>query len=314
MNKFSELIEGGTPQTQIKKRRTLTAICVTAVLIAAMLLFLAIFGIASLLAKNKKSDSKEDAASTVSVGTTFKTTISEDKLYSGSLLVLDGNHPYVGIPNLVNIQNHSDRPTHMVNNVEENIYTVYGQQNQNNLKATGSAITALDKMISAFYKAKGDDNIIIDAAYNESLITQSAIYSSGEAFRLTYFVTPVQGSFHNQAPIYEDTKYDWIYSNAHKYGFVSVGEAKSNVFRYVGIAHSTAMKQNKLSFDEYIQSVKKYTPDSALKVSASGENYAIYYLAKDSEHILPKDYEYTVSGNNVDGYIITVNLSRPASN
>ena len=310
MNKFSELVDGGTPQTQMKKKRTLVAICITAALIAAMLLFLAIFGLASLLAKDKKTDL--EAESVVSIGATFKTTISEDKLYSGSLLVLDGNHPYNGNANVIAIESHTNRPTHQVEGNTQNIYTVLDKVN---FKATTAAITAFDKMLVQFLK-NGDDNIIIANAYDEgSKSVQDPIYSTGEAFELKYYHNYDKKTNPNdKRSLYgASAPYTWIYENAHKYGFVNIGE-RSSVFRYVGVAHSTAMKQKNLSFEQYIESIKTYTPDAALKVSVSGESYAIYYLAKDSEHILPKDYEYTVSGNNVDGYIITVNLSRPASN
>jgi hypothetical protein len=33
--------------------------------------------------------------------------------------------------------------------------------------------------------------------------------------------------------------------------------------------------------------------------------YASYFVAADAEHLVPADYEYQISGNNLDGYIIT---------
>jgi D-alanyl-D-alanine carboxypeptidase len=180
--------------------------------------------------------------------------------------------------------------------------------------ATDASATALNKMLGAFYKAMKDDNIIIANSYDTTKAeTQDAIYSSGEAFEFTYF-HDYEANSEDRRSIYGVQLYSWIYTNAYKYGFVTVGEGETNVFRYVGVVHSTAMKQSDLSFDEYLDVLKTKTPDDPIKVSASGSSYAIYYVAKDGEHLVPKNYEYTVSGNNVDGYVITVNLSKKVTN
>lgn len=307
MNIFSELLEGGTPQMQKKKRITFYLICITAALIAVMLVVLAIYGIASLLSKNRSLD---DDLSKANIGKTTTTTIAESNLHSGSLLILDESNRFGGTPSLVNMQERKDRPK---TESGTNAYSIL-KANRESFMATDAAATSLNKMLGAFYKAMKDDNIIIATAYDTSKAeTQDAIYSSGEAFEFTYFYD-YEANSEDRRSIYGVQLYSWIYTNAYKYGFVNVGEGESSVFRYVGIVHSTAMKQASLSFDEYLETLKTKTPADPLKVTASGTAYAIYYLAKDGEHTVPESYEYTVSGNNVDGYIITVNLSKKATN
>ena len=124
--------------------------------------------------------------------------------------------------------------------------------------------------------------------------------------------------------IYNVPTYSWIYSNAHKYGFILLSsEAQtdengkslgSNVFRYVGAPHAIAMVTKKLSFEDYLDYLKSNTSaDAPLSVKSSGKTYAIYYFEASAEHVVPTEYSYTVSGNNTDGYIITVDTSKKIS-
>lgn len=307
MNIFSELLEGGTPQMQKKKRITFYLLCVTAALIVIMLVVLAIYGIAVLLSQNRSLENDLDKAN---IGNTTVTTISEDNLHSGSLLILNESNRFGGTPSLVNLQERKDRPK---TDTGTNAYSIRPLTREN-FMATDAAATALNKMLGAFYKVMKDDNIIISNAYDMSKAdTQDAVYSSGESFEFTYFYD-AEVSTADTRNIYGVQTYNWIYNNAYKYGFVVIGESEPNVFRFVGTVHSTAIKQSGLSFDEYLESLKTKTPAEPLRVNASGSIFAVYYLAKDGEHTIPESYEYTVSGNNVDGYIITVNLSKKATN
>lgn len=307
MNIFSELLEGATPQQQKKKRIIFHLICINAALIAVMLSMLSIYGIAAFLSQNRSLD---DSSSKANIGKTTITTLSENDLHSGNLLILDENNRFLGTPNLVNLQERTDRPK---TDTGDNAYSILNK-NRSNFMATNDAATALNKMLGSFYKAMKDDNIIIANAYDISKeASQDAIYSSGEAFELTCFYDYETNSADRRS-IYGIQLYNWVYNNAYKYGFVTVGGEESNVFRYVGVVHSTAMKQSGLSFDEYLEMIKAKTPAEPLKVTASGTTYAVYYLAKDAEHAVPSNYAYDVSGNNVDGYIITVNLSKKVTN
>ena len=52
-------------------------------------------------------------------------------------------------------------------------------------------------------------------------------------------------------------------------------------------------------------------------VGADGNSYEVFYVAKSSGDLttieIPKGYAYTVSGDNVGGFIVTVNLSQPTA-
>ena len=109
-----------------------------------------------------------------------------------------------------------------------------------------------------------------------------------------------------------DKIYKWIFDNAHTYGFVYT----DNTFTYVGVAaanykvmtglkdHSALMDKIKSSSNNISTSVR----DVATNKSAS---YQLYYLAKGGELKVPTNYEYTVIPDGENGYLITVNMSKP---
>ncbi len=116
-------------------------------------------------------------------------------------------------------------------------------------------------------------------------------------------------------------------------------------FRYVGVAHATYIYENGLCLEEYVELLKNYTADAPLKVEIKDqdgkvtETYAVYYTAastteelttvsvpkdftnktgytpankKDFDAFLPAAGEYTVSGDNIGGFVVTVNLTPKA--
>ena len=113
---------------------------------------------------------------------------------------------------------------------------------------------------------------------------------------------------------------EWFADNACKYGFIVrypegkdevTGEkARTYTYRYVGAPHATYMHDNGLCLEEYIAEVKEHTKDDPLTVAVDGEVSLIYYVPAseegDTDVTVPKDKAYTVSGNNCDGFIVTV--------
>ncbi len=132
--------------------------------------------------------------------------------------------------------------------------------------------------------------------------------------------------------------YAWIMENCYKYGFINrypAGKEKLTFidnepwhFRYVGIPHATIMNEYGYCLEEYIDFIKNYTIDTGmlLKDMPDGSRYLIYYVPlvhSDNTAVyvpLKEDplypdnpnkwepYPYEISGNNVDGFIVTVTL------
>ncbi len=79
-------------------------------------------------------------------------------------------------------------------------------------------------------------------------------------------------------------------------------------FRYVGFPHSKIIQDNRLSLEEYIEFLKEFRADSKFLYKCDC-NIEIYYVpAKNNETTieLPEKSLYQISGNNVDGFIVTV--------
>lgn len=315
MKFLSELFEGGTNATQKKKKVTFYCICVTLALIAVMLLILAAFGVSQLISDLAAADVQSEPNVQVSIGETEAITLDAALIHSGNLLILDNAHRYQGDPETVIIRAYEGRPKTQTGS---NVYSIVsrGVSEELDFRGTSEAVSALNLMMADFYAAKADDNLCITRAYTlASKDTTDAPFTAATTFELEYYYE-YPGEIRG---IYGVEKYDWIYSNAYKYGFVNIDdpaaseEGGSGLFRYVGVAHATYMKTKKLQLSTYLEQLRSTTPDAPLLTKVGKITYASYYLSADGEILVPTEHEYTVSGNNTDGYIITVSITKSAA-
>ena len=111
-------------------------------------------------------------------------------------------------------------------------------------------------------------------------------------------------------------EYAWAVQHAWEYGFIQrYPPHKSAVtgisyeswhFRYVGIPHACLMKQENLCLEEYIEYLRDFSFDRGpLTVNCLGRSWRIYYAAGTAIPV-PAAGNYEISGNNVDGFIVTV--------
>ncbi len=125
----------------------------------------------------------------------------------------------------------------------------------------------------------------------------------------------------------------WFRERCQEYGFI-LRYPKDKVhmtgisheswhYRYVGVPHAQIMEDMNFCLEEYTDYLKSYTysgiclgydKDTGVYDMKAEEFYEaesavmIYYVPAGedgAETFVPKDCEYTVSGNNVDGYVIT---------
>lgn len=302
------LLDGNNAKERKKKQMCVIAIAVTAVLLVIAIIAFAICQVVEATSNNNTDKEKDTEEETVDLGETTVKALSDTAKYSGNLLTLNSTTRYKGDAEVENLQQRSDRPK---TEVGENSYSVLAAV-RDKYHATDATATALNKMLKAFYEAKKDDNLFISGAYDTTEVdTQDAIFSSGEAIALSYFHDFATNGINDQRSIANVDIYKWIYSNAHKYGFVAVSSS-SNIFRYIGITHATAMKSKGLSLDNYLKQLKNATVDSPMSLSASGD--IIAYTCPISDVKVPKNYSYETSGNNVNGVIVTVDLSKAQGN
>ena len=104
------------------------------------------------------------------------------------------------------------------------------------------------------------------------------------------------------------------------YGLIQrYGKDKENItgishepwhFRYVGYPHSRIITDRNFALEEYIEWLKGYRVDNRYVFGCVDEcDIEIFYVSADRDELsvsLPEHVKYQVSGNNVDGFIVTV--------
>ena len=312
MSFLETLLDGRTAQEKKQKQTCAIVISVTAILLVVAIIAFAICQVIDATLNNNSDENGIAGEAAINLGEMTTETRSENMITTGNLLTLDNKHRY-NDADVVNLQQRDDRSK---TEAGKNSYTVLPAVTSI-YHATDATATAFNKMMQAFYDAKKDDNIFISGAYDITAIeTQDAIFSSGEAIALSYFHDYDVNKTNDQRSIAGVDTYKWIYANCYKYGFV-VASSSSNIFRYVGEtteckAHALAAK-NMGSLDKYLKELKNATPDNPLKLDDSGSMVA--YTCPVNNIKVPKNYKWEItSGNNIDGVIVTVTLTKTANN
>ncbi len=117
-------------------------------------------------------------------------------------------------------------------------------------------------------------------------------------------------------------EYFWVDQNCAQYGFIlRYSASKEDVtkisyeswhYRYVGIGNALAIKNMGLALEEYINFIRDYSYNGTRYyiTADNGDLYCLYYVkssGKDGQKLpIPKTARsYEISGNNIDGYIVT---------
>ncbi|MBR1810740.1 MAG: M15 family metallopeptidase [Clostridia bacterium] len=199
-------------------------------------------------------------------------------------------------------------------------------------------IKQFNALFRAFERHTGHNNVSIisayrDYAYQESVLNDY-ISSYGYDTAMDYVAMPGFSEHHtglaadiavaDEAGETEtftgEDEYAFVGENAWKYGFINRYPAdKTGVtgianepwhYRYVGKAHAYVMREKGMCLEEYEEYLRNFTfGQSCLSVNIHGDDYKIYYIpaGEGSTRLqVPLFGRYTVSGNNMDGFIVTV--------
>lgn len=111
--------------------------------------------------------------------------------------------------------------------------------------------------------------------------------------------------------------YEWINQNCQYYGFIiRYPEDKESItgisyepwhFRYVGVPHAIYMKQHNLCLEEYIELLHTHSLDNPLKITYEDKEWFVYSVAAYGDTVdipVPKENEYTISGDNCGNFIV----------
>jgi zinc D-Ala-D-Ala carboxypeptidase len=246
------------------------------------------------------------------IGTTEnieKKEITIDDIYQGNLLLVNKEYPVHQVSirsDVVNLLTKEDLT---------NGYGLLG----NDIYLSEEVSYRFSNMIHAAEK-DGVDHFSINSGFR-GFDEQSALYEEmGPDYAL-----PAGYSEHNiglsldvgstQMKMEDAAEGKWIEKNAWKYGFIlRYPKDKTDVtgilyepwhIRYVGLPHSAIMKEKNLVLEEYMDYLREKRSISAI---VDGEEYKVFYypVSKRMTIDVPVNRDYEVSGNNVDGVIITV--------
>ena len=205
------------------------------------------------------------------------------------------------------------------------------------LMLSASIVGPLNEMMDAFYAETGRNNVAISSGFRDYArqqeILDDYIKASGLAEALKWASPPGysehQTGLAMDLGIYSEGAvrtfngsgvYAWFRANSWKYGFILrytkektpiTGTAEEPWhFRYVGIPHAYAMRENGWCFEEYMEFITAFAYNEPYRIEYGGDSYEVYF-APGPELNIPFDCEFDYSGNNVDGFIVTVKYPRP---
>lgn len=253
--------------------------------------------------------------------------MEKDMVYQGKLILINGSNP------CRMLEKNQMSP---IFDLKNSSYQVKDAE----VMANREAIEALNEMLGDFKSKTGKDDVNIISGYR-GVELQTELFDekkeeTNEAEAMRWVARPGYSEHHSgyalDFGIYRDGasftfdgngRYRWIEDHAHEYGFIlryaPEKEGQTGIagetwhFRYVGRPHAFFMKQKKMCMEEYIEFLKAYSyQNKHLNITDfDGKKYEVYYVKAEAGKTsvpIPKKAPYTVSGNNVDGFIVTAEL------
>ncbi|MGG6360921.1 VanY-A/VanY-F/VanY-M family D-Ala-D-Ala carboxypeptidase [Peribacillus frigoritolerans] len=239
-----------------------------------------------------------------------KIEITEEQIHQGNLLLVNSEYAVeqAGIQSdIINLFTHKG-------------LTAGYQLPNNAIKLSEEIAEKFSEMIAAA-EEDGVSNFLISSGYRD-FDEQNRLYKEmGAAYAL-----PAGHSEHNlglaldvgstQMKMKEAPEGEWIEENAWKNGFILRYPAnKTDItgiqyepwhIRYVGLPHSAIMQEMNLALEEYLDYLIE---EKSISISVEGKKYTIsYYPISQNGTIeveVPANEQYEISGNNLDGVIVT---------
>ncbi|MFJ7469687.1 VanY-A/VanY-F/VanY-M family D-Ala-D-Ala carboxypeptidase [Peribacillus frigoritolerans] len=244
------------------------------------------------------------------IGNSQKIEITEEEIHQGKLLLVNSEYAVqqTGIQSdIINLFKHKELNA--------------GYQLLNNEIKLSEEIAGEFTEMMARAEKDGVSNFLISSGYRD-FDEQSGLYKEMGAD----YALPAGHSEHNlglaldvgstQMKMKEAPEGEWIEENAWKNGFILRYPAnKTDItgiqyepwhIRFVGLPHSAIMQGMNLVLEEYLDYLKE---EKSISVSVEGKKYTIsYYPISQNGTIeveVPANEQYEISGNNIDGVIVT---------
>lgn len=251
------------------------------------------------------------------------TELGEEAMYAGNLILVNNQILY-----------HFPQEQELVNIYEEKTSSYYVRDMEVYLSPV--AMEALNALLDAFLENGGSKTINVVAGYRDEAFQQHLFDQSternGEDHAKRYVAQPGGSEHHTGLAVdlsvlrngvsqdYDGAgEYAWINENCQDYGWVvryeSGKEELTGIwdepwhFRYVGAPHAAEMARQGLCLEEYTDYLRQFPFDGDhLTIQCADGAYELWYT-QGTEVYLPDGGEYEISGNNVDGVIVTCKLA-----
>jgi D-alanyl-D-alanine carboxypeptidase len=246
--------------------------------------------------------------------------MSYEDISRGHLILINHDHAFV----------FPDESDSELISIFDHITDSFGVTTEHTFLAA-SIIDPLNAMMDAFYEETGITNVVVRSGYR-GLAAQRQLFEDnvrrwGRAGALLWAKPPGHSEHHSGLGLDFGLRvggaintftgtgtHSWIPRNSHNFGFVlRYPNNKTNItgtnfepwhYRYVGIPHAPLMQQRNWVLEEYINNIRSFTADAPLEFTFNGILYQIYFT-DELEIRLPFDVYFDVSGNNIDGFIVT---------
>ena len=312
-------------------RMVLLAIFAVIILLAAVGL---IFLICHLVNNHKKPD--PDTQSGMPSDIVYEIiTLNYSEIRTGDLVVVNESYAYTFPALPIELMNSADKQAYDISAYRQavngqNPYVIRFQDGRYYLNP--NAAIALNKMLTAY----GDPSLVVYEGYRSYNDQAAGNYSVKAGHSEHHTGLAVSLSSSTMSCTLDYAAYSYLYETCYLYGFIQrypSGKTQINYpecFRYVGVPHAAYIYRNGLTLEQYVELLRRN--HSVIDESTRGFNqsarhlvidvdqngvadYGVYYVPANrnpgelSTLYVPSNYAYTVSGDNIGGFIVTVDLS-----
>ncbi|HHP1115470.1 M15 family metallopeptidase [Bacillus thuringiensis] len=245
----------------------------------------------------------------VKAANTERKEITKEQIYKGDLLLVNRDYP---------VKKDSIRSD--IINVNHNSELVRGYVIfDRNLRLSKDVVKKFLNVVDAAGK-ESVNHFLISSGYRDFQEQKQLYEKMGSDYAL-----PAGYSEHNlglsldigstQKKMEKAPEGKWIEENVWKHGFVlRYPKNKSNItgiqyepwhIRYVGLPHSAIMQKKNFTLEEYLEFLKE---EKEISTEVEGKKYTVsYYKVSENMKVnVPANKQYEISGNNMDGVIVTV--------
>ncbi|MBC8534822.1 M15 family metallopeptidase [Yeguia hominis] len=249
--------------------------------------------------------------------------LKESEIHSGELILVNSENEFWDPADETNLVCVFDGKTASYNVSDKNV------------EVASQVLAPLNQMLDDFYARYQTDAVLVASGYRsfalQASLLEDEIAQEGSTEAARWITQPGYSEHHTGLAVdlsiyhtetglsesYDGTGiYSWINENAPRYGFVvrysNEKQAVTGIaaepwhFRYVGVPHASVMQENGFCLEEYLSFLQAYAFERQhLRVQCGDTTYTIYYTDQLDVPV-PNDRAYSISGNNVDGFIVTV--------